>query len=120
MASTQQLIETAVRRFAAEVPALANLKLIFGLQLRGRRDVQMFRVQLPGPKISKSIADDARVTVEIPRSDFNELATEGTLKQYREAFESGHIKASGDSGIQKLIASVIERQEQRAQVKKVH
>jgi hypothetical protein len=120
LASTQQLIEMAVKRFAAEVPALANLKLVFGLQLRGRGDVQMFRVELPGPKISKSIADDARVTVEIPRSDFNDLATEGGVKQYREAYQSGHIKASGDSGIQKLIASVIERHEQRANVKKVH
>ena len=77
MASTPQLIETAVKRFQAEVPALANLKLVFGLELRGRGDIQLYRVELPGPKITKAVADDARVTVSIPRSHFNELAADG-------------------------------------------
>ena len=56
MASTPELIETAIERFQAEVPALAKLKLVFELELRGRGDVQMFRVELPGPKITKSVA----------------------------------------------------------------
>ena len=120
MASTPQLIETAVRRFQAEIPALAKLKLVFGLELRGRGDVQLYRVELPGPKISKAVADDARVTISIPRSDFNELATEGRAKDYRQAFESGHLKAEGDSNVQKLVAQVVSRHEQRARLKKVH
>ncbi len=121
MASTQDLIKTGVERFQAELPALAQLKLVFELELRGRGDVQMFRVEVPGPEISKSVStEDARVTVSMPRSDFNELATEGTLKHYREAYEQGLIKVSGDSGIQKLIGQVIERHEQRARTKKVH
>ncbi len=121
MASTPDLIKTAIERFQAEVPALAPLKLVFELELRGRGDVQMFRVELPGPKISKSAStEDARVTVAIPRSDFNRLAEEGSVKDYREAYESGHLKVSGDSGIQKLIAQVIARHEQRARTKKVH
>jgi hypothetical protein len=119
MASTQQLIETAVRRFQAEVPALARLKLVFELDLRGRGDVQMFRVQLPGPKISKGVGDDNRVTVSIPRSQFNELATDGKVRDYREAYEHGHIKASGDPNVLKLIAQVVERHEQRARLRKV-
>jgi hypothetical protein len=119
MASTRQLIETAVTRFQQEVPALAKLKLVFELELRGRRDVQMFRVEVPGPKISKAVADDARVTVSIPRSNFNELASEGTVKQYREAYEGGHIKVEGDANVQRLIAQVVERHEQRARLKKV-
>ena len=119
MASTQQLIETAVRRFQQELPALAKLKLAFQLELRGRGDVQMFRVQLPGPKVSKGIADDARVTVSMARSQFNELATEGRVRHYREAFEHGHVKVSGDPNVQKLIAQVIERHEQRSRLKKV-
>ena len=86
MASTQDLITTAIERFQAEVPALAPLKLVFELELRGRGDVQMFRVELPGPKISKAAAtEDARVTVAIPRSDFNELAEEERSEDYREA-----------------------------------
>jgi hypothetical protein len=121
MASTQELIETAIQRFQAEVPALAPLKLIFELELRGRGDVQMFRVELPGPKISKAAStEDARVTVEIVRSDFNRLAEEGTVSDYQAAYDAGHIKVTGDTGIQKLIAQVIERHEQRARTKKVH
>ena len=119
MASTQQLIETAVQRFQDEVPALAKLKLVFQLELRGRGDVQMFRVEVPGPKVSKGVADDARVSVSIPRSNFNELATEGTARHYREAFEHGHIKVSGDPNVQKLIAQVVQRHQHRARLKKV-
>jgi hypothetical protein len=120
VASTQELIQTAIERFQAEVPALAQLKLVFELELRGRGDVQMFRVELPGPQISKSVStEDARVTVSMPRSHFNELARDGRLRDYREAYESGQIKVGGDPGIQKLIGQVIERHEQRARTKKV-
>jgi hypothetical protein len=120
MASTQDLIKTAIERFQAEVPALAQLKLVFELELRGRGDVQMFRVEVPGPQISKASTQDARVTVAIPRSEFNQLATEGHVSDYIEAVENGHIRASGDSNIQKLIAQVVQRHEQRVRTKKVH
>jgi hypothetical protein len=119
-ASTQELIVTAVERFQVDVPALAKLKLVFELELRGRGDVQQFRVELPGPDVTKGIADDSRVTVEMVRSAFNELAVDGKAKQYREAYEAGDIKVSGDPGIQKLIAQVIERHEARGRTKKVH
>jgi len=120
VASTQEQIKTAIERFQADVPALAKLKLVFELELRGRGDVQMFRVEVPGPKVSKSSTEDARVTVSIPRSHFNELATEGKARDYREAYEQGQIRVTGDPGIQKLIAQVIERHEQRARTKRVH
>jgi hypothetical protein len=121
MASTQELIKTAIERFQAEVPALAQLKLVFELELRGRGDVQMFRVELPGPDISKSASsEDTRVTVTITRSTFNELATQGGVRDYVEAYENGQLRASGDANIQKLIAQVIERHEQRGRTKKVH
>jgi alkyl sulfatase BDS1-like metallo-beta-lactamase superfamily hydrolase len=119
MASTQELIETAVRRFQQQVPALANLKLVFELELQGRRDVQMYRVEVPGPKVTKGVAQDARATVSIPRAEFNLLATEGTTKSYREAVEHGQIKASGDPNLLKLIAQVVDRHDQRARLKKV-
>src|ERR1700751_4730557 len=98
MAPTPDLIKPAIERFQAELPALAQLKLVFELELRGRGDVQMFRVELPGPDITKAPSpQDARVTVEIPRADFNRLAAEGHLSDYRQAYESGHIKVTGDS-----------------------
>src|SRR3954451_7767416 len=120
MASTSELIRTAVERFQAEVPALQNLKLVFGLQLKARHDIQLYRVELPGPKISKDLAQDERVLVEVDRPQFNELAEKGTLKSYRKAAETGHIKAVGDSNVIKLIVQVVERQEQRSRLKKVH
>ncbi|MGZ5310044.1 MAG: hypothetical protein ACXWW8_06370 [Solirubrobacterales bacterium] len=119
-APTQKLIETAVQRFQAEVPALANLKLAFELDLRGRGDVQMFQVTLPGPEITKTLGGEAPIKVEIPRSVFNGLAEEGTVKQYREAFEAGEIKVEGDEQIKKLIGQVVLRQEERARTKKAH
>lgn len=120
MASTSELIRTAVERFQAEVPALKNLKLVFGLELKASRDIQLYRVELPGPKISKELAQDERVLVEIDRPQFNELAEKGTLKSYRRAVETGHVKANGDSNVIKLIAQVVEKQEERARLKKVH
>ncbi|MBW8059341.1 MAG: hypothetical protein FVQ78_03220 [Solirubrobacterales bacterium] len=120
MASTPNLIRTAVERFQAEVPALQKLKLVFGLELKGRGDIQLYRVEVPGPKISKDLAQDERVLIQIDRPQFNELAERGTVKSYREAFETGHIKVTGDSSVQKLIGQVVERQEQRAGLRKVH
>jgi hypothetical protein len=116
---TKALIETAVQRFQAEVPALQKLKLVFGLELKGRGDIQLYRVELPGPKISKDLSQDERVLVQVDRPQFNELAEKGTLRSYRKAYETGHIKATGDSNVRKLIAQVVEAQEQRSRLKKV-
>ncbi len=120
MASTADLIKTAVERFVAEVPALQKLKLVFGLELKARHDIQLYRVEVPGPAITKDLAQDERVLVEIERAQFNQLAERGTLKSYRRAYETGQIKATGDSNVLKLIAQVVERQEQRSRLKKVH
>jgi hypothetical protein len=120
MASTSELIATAVKRFQEEVPALQKLKLVFGLELKAKHDIQLYRVELPGPKISKELAQDERVLVEIDRPQFNELAERGTLKSYRKAYETGHIKATGDSNVVKLIGQVVEKQEQRERLRKVH
>jgi hypothetical protein len=119
-APTQKLIETAVQRFQGELPALAKLRLAFELNLRGRGDVQIFLVELPGPKITKTLGGEAPVRIEMARSQFNELAEEGTVKNYRQAYEAGNIKVSGDEQIQKLIAEVIKRHEERARLKKAH
>jgi hypothetical protein len=118
-ADTKALIEQAVATFRSEVPALERLKLVVELELRGRGDIQLFRVELPGPKITKDIASDAKVRLSIPRSDFNELATEGTIRHWREAFESGHVRATGPPEILRLIANVVEKQEERTRTRKL-
>ena len=119
-ASTADLIRQAVERLQADVPALANLKLVVGLELRGRGDVQLYRVEVPGPKISKGQGDDERMHVSIPRSHFNELAAEGRIKHWHEAYDHGHIKVEGDPNIQKLVGQVIARTEARGRLKKSH
>ena len=115
---TKSLIETAVSRFLEEVPALQPLKIVAGLELRGRGDIQMYRVELPGPKVTKDIAADARVRIEIPRSHFNSLATKGQVKDWREAFATGTAKATGVEQVMRLIVSVVERQEERARTRR--
>jgi hypothetical protein len=115
---TKSLIETAVKRFLDEVPALQPLKLVAGLELRGRGDVQMYRVELPGPKVTKDIASDAKITVVVPRSHFNELATKGRVRDWRDAFEHGDAKATGIDQVMKLIVNVVEKQEERSRTRK--
>lgn len=117
-ASTRELIEQAVRRVQAEVPALDPLRLVVGLELRGRGDVQLYRVELPGPKVSKDPAGDAKVRLSVSRSHFNELARDGGTRHWREAFEKGHAKASGPDQILRLVANVVARQEERARTPK--
>jgi hypothetical protein len=116
---TKALIELAIRNFQAEVPALARLKLVVELELRGRGDIQLYRVEVPGPKVTKDIASDAKVRLSVPRSHFNELAREGTLRSWREAFESGTVRASGPVEILRLIGSVVVKQEERTRSRKL-
>jgi hypothetical protein len=118
-AETKALIEEAIARFQKQVPALERLKLVMELELRGRGDIQLFRVEVPGPKVTRDIASDAKVRLSIPRSHFNELAREGTLRHWRDAFESGTVKATGPTEILKLIQSVVEKQEERTRTRKL-
>ena len=118
-AETKSLIEQGVRNFQQEVPALQRLKLVVELELRGRGDIQLFRVELPGPRVTRDIASDAKVRLSVPRSHFNELAREGKVRHWREAFESGTVKASGPAEILKLIQNVVEKQEERTRSRKL-
>ncbi len=114
------MIELALANLVVEVPALAPLKIVIDLELRGRGDVQVYRVELPGPVITKEVAQDAKVRVEIPRADFNALADDGKLDKWIDAFEHGHAKASGQDQIIKLIANVVARQSGRNHTSKLH
>jgi hypothetical protein len=118
-ADTKALIEEGIANFQREVPALQRLKLVVELELRGRGDIQLFRVEVPGPKITKDIASDAKVRLSVPRSHFNELAREGSIRHWREAFQSGTVRATGPTEILRLIASVVEKQEERTRTRKL-
>lgn len=112
------LIETAVRNFVTEVPALEPIKLVVDVELRGRGDVQQYRLEMPGIKVTKAVASDARVRVEMARAFFNVMAKEGKVADWREAFTYGQAKATGPEQILRLIVSVVERQEDRQRARK--
>jgi hypothetical protein len=107
------LIEVAVRRFLKEVPALEPLKLVVGVELRGRGDVQHFRLQMPDVQVTKGPAADARLRVDMRREFFNVMAREGKVADWIEAFTYGQAKATGPEQFLKLITNVVERQQER-------
>jgi hypothetical protein len=112
---TKGQIVRAVERLQVEVPSLGQLKLVARLELRARgTDVPIWRVEVPGPKVSKDPAGDARIDVSVARSHFNELAEDGRLRDWAEAYELGHVRVTGDSAVIKLLGNVIERQRARA------
>ena len=112
------LIEIATHRFFGEVPALEPIKLVVGVELRGRGDVQQFRLEMPGVKVTKGPAADARLRVDMRREFFNIMAKEGKVADWIEAFTYGQAKASGPTQIMKLISNVVERHQERERTPK--
>jgi hypothetical protein len=117
---TAALITSAVNRLLDEVPSLKPLKLVVGLDLRGRGDTQQYRIEMPGPKVTKDMATDARVRVEVPRAFFNEMAKDGRVADWREAFTYGQAKATGPTQILQLIERVVDKQEERQRTRRAH
>jgi hypothetical protein len=111
---TRGLIEQAVHHLTAELPALRQLKLVVRLELKSRGDSPVWRVELPEPKVTKDPAADARVDVSVIRANFNDLAKDGTIKQWIRAYEHGQVQVSGDQAVVKLIGNVIQRHMARA------
>jgi len=107
------LIEVSTKRFIKEVPALEPLKLVVAIELRGRGDVQHFRLEMPGPKVTKGPAADARMRVDMRREFFNIMAREAKVADWVEAFTYGQAKASGPEKFLQLIANVVDRQQER-------
>ena len=68
--------------------------------------------------MTKDIAADAKVRIEVQRSRFNELATKGHVRDWREAFAHGEAKATGIEQVLKLIVNVVDRQEERSRTRK--
>jgi hypothetical protein len=114
----KSLIELATRRFLSEVPALEPIKLIVGVELRGRGDVQHFRLEMPGVRVVKGPATDARVRVDMRREFFNVMAREAKVPDWIEAFAYGQAKASGPEQFLRLISNVVDRQQERQRMRK--
>jgi hypothetical protein len=112
--TSRDLIIVAVQRLQGQVPALAKLRLVFGLELTsggltGPPTSQRYRVEVPGPQVSEGPADDARIEVSLPQTMFNLLAEEGQLDDWKDAFYSGHLKVEGDPRVRRLLGRAIER-----------
>jgi hypothetical protein len=112
------LIELGVRRFLKEVPALEPIKLVVGIELRGRGDVQHFRLEMPDIRVTKGPAADARLRVDMRREFFNVMAREGKVPDWIEAFSYGQAKATGPEQFLKLISNVVERQQERERTRR--
>lgn len=111
------LIERAARRFVEEVPALAPMTIVVGVELQGRGDVQFFRLQMPDFEVTKGPADDARINVEMRREFFNIMANEGKVPDWVEAFTYGKAKATGPTQFLKLISTVVDKHQERERLK---
>ncbi len=112
------LIELAVRRFVEEVPALEPIKLIVGVELRGRGDVQQFRLEMPDRKVTRGPAADARIRVDMRREFFNVMAREAKVPDWVEAFTYGQAKATGPEQYIKLIVNVVDKHQERQRTRK--
>jgi hypothetical protein len=113
------LIERATHRFLEEVPALEPVKLVVGVELRGRGDTQHYRLEMPGVKVTKGPAADARLRVDMRREFFNAMVEgDGKVPDWIEAFTYGQAKASGPEQFLKLIVNVVERQQERQRMRK--
>ena len=112
------LIEMGIRRFLKEVPALEPIKLVVGVELRGRGDVQHFRLEMPDIRVTKGPAADARLRVDMRREFFNVMAREGKVPDWIEAFSYGQAKATGPEQFLKLIANVVDRQQERERTRR--
>jgi hypothetical protein len=113
-ADTKLLIAQALERLRAQLPALRQLQLVIKLELRTHGgDVPIWRVEVPGPRIDRDPAADARIDVSVTRPRFNELATEGTLEDWARAYDRGEVKVTGDRAVISLLGNVIQRRRAR-------
>ncbi len=102
-------VETALKQLLEHVPALKPLKLIAAAEVQGGRDVQLIRVEMPGPKVTKALAPDARVTLTIRRDLLNEMIELNDLQAWIRAWDHGKFRATGVQEYLKLIGQVIEK-----------
>jgi hypothetical protein len=116
-----QLIEAAIRGVLEEVPALAPLKLVVGIDLQGRGDLQQYRVKLPELEVTKDMGTDARIRIEIRRDFFNLMVEHGAkVADWEQAFREGRAKATGVQQYLQLIAKVVDKHQERARLRRAH
>lgn len=106
-------METALKHLLEQVPALKPLKLIAAAEVHGGRDTQLVRIEMPGPKVTKELAPDARVTLDIRRDVLNDLV-DADIQSWVRAWNTGRFKATGVDQYLKLIGQVVGKTAERA------
>lgn len=111
---TRAQLEEAGKRFIAAVPALAPLALVVNVDLQAKGDHQLYKLRFPGPEVAKDDGTPAMIDILVMRQDFNDLLDHRKgLPEWIEAFDQGKVKISGEGGMIKLVAKVIEKQQRR-------
>ena len=113
------MIESAVKAFLEEVPALEPMKIVVGVDLHARGDTQQFRIEMPGAKVTRDIGADARIRIDMRRDFFNAMVENGAkTADWREAFTYGQAKATGVEQYIRLIVNVVEKAEERQRTRR--
>jgi len=108
-ADSRTAVEVALKQLLEHVPALKRMKIVAAAEVQGGRDIQLIRVQMPGPKVTKAVAPDARVTVSIRRDLLNEMNDLNDLQAWVRAWDHGKFRASGVEEYIKLIGQVVSK-----------
>ena len=112
------MLQSAVRSFLEEVPALEPMKVVAQVDFIARGDTQQFRIEMPGPKIERGAAPEAKIRIEMRRDFFNAMVEAGAkVADWREAFTYGKAKATGVEQYLRLIEQVVEKAEERQRMK---
>ncbi|MCW2968743.1 MAG: hypothetical protein JWM71_2515 [Solirubrobacteraceae bacterium] len=113
------MLESAVRSFLEEVPALEPMKIVVGVDFHARGDMQQFRIEMPGVKVTRDIGTDARIRIDMRRDFFNAMVENGAkVADWREAFTYGKAKATGVEQYLRLIEQVVDKAEERLRMRR--
>ncbi len=119
MADAKPMIKAAVTSLLDEVPQLTPLKLVVGVDLLGRSDLQQFRLVMPDLEVTKDPGLDAKVRVEMRRDFFNLMVEhDAKLADWHQALDEGRLKATGVMQYLRLIGQVVEKQEERVRLRR--
>lgn len=102
---SRTVTERTLRNLLEQVPALKPLKVVAQVEVHARGDVQLIRVVMPDVEVTKAIANDARLTLQIRRETLNEME-EGDLSTWVRAYEHGRFRVAGIDEYRKLIGTV--------------
>jgi hypothetical protein len=111
---TKEQLQEAGRRFIEAVPALKPLALSVKVDLQAKSDHQQYRLNFPGPEVVRDDGTPAMIEVLVMRQDFNDIIDpRNGMTQWIDAYDLGKIKITGEGGMVKLVAKVIEKQQRR-------